>query len=196
MTKRQAAFAYFDKGLSSSSPEVKALGLKSHTRYNYFLEWKKAGGVAGTSNKSAGGESIGGIDETKQRGKEAKSPEEEAEVEDGEAGGNELEENKEAKPEEDLEPEESIGGVDESRGKKEGEGKEKKSKYEVTVASEGVRCVVYLSLQTLALYEIAAAKQAQLSKDGEAKLTLGDYLDTCSEQFFKVRNLKLGLVEI
>jgi len=31
----------FDQSRRPSDPEVKALGLKSKTRYNYFQQWKK-----------------------------------------------------------------------------------------------------------------------------------------------------------
>ncbi len=40
-TRRELAFALFDQEKRPSAPEVKALGLKPKTRYNYFQEWKK-----------------------------------------------------------------------------------------------------------------------------------------------------------
>lgn len=217
MSKKDVLFALFNEGKDLYSPEVKDIKLKSHTKATYYWQWKQgiekpkgSSAVKPTSVKpsSPSGESIGGIDETRQIKKEATSPKKEAiaskSEETVEAEDEEVEDNEEANPEEGVEPEEpkkeeSIGGVDESRGKgekKDGQGQEKKGKYEITVADQGVRCVVFLSLQTLALYEIAAAKQAQLAKDGEGKLLLGDYLDSCSESFFKDRNLRLGLVEL
>ena len=45
--RRDQAFELFDQGNRPSSPEVKALGLKSKTLYNYFQEWKKAQGLVG-----------------------------------------------------------------------------------------------------------------------------------------------------
>lgn len=38
---RDTAFELFAQGKRPSDPEVKALGLKSKTCYNYFQEWKK-----------------------------------------------------------------------------------------------------------------------------------------------------------
>lgn len=46
------AFELFDQGKRPSNPEVKALGLKPKTTYNYFQEWKKQGGT--TSELSEG----------------------------------------------------------------------------------------------------------------------------------------------
>ena len=94
MTKREAAFALFDEGKVASSPEVKALKLKSHTRANYYYDWKQGKGKppsglsAKTVDRVVSGflssrrrEIVGGIDETRQRKKvtkEAKEEEEEA----------------------------------------------------------------------------------------------------------------------
>ena len=63
MGKKQQAFALFEQGNSPSSPELKALKLKSQTRYNYYLEWQKGGGII--PSLSPPGEAIGVIDETK-----------------------------------------------------------------------------------------------------------------------------------
>lgn len=40
---RDLIFELFDQGKRPSDEEVKALGFKSKTRYNYFQEWKKRG---------------------------------------------------------------------------------------------------------------------------------------------------------
>ena len=144
------------------------------------------------STKSPGGETIGGIDETKAKPKPAEALSQEKQMPEGveeEAEGIE----EDIGPEEPA-PDEYIGGVDETRvreKKKDGEGR---GKYEGTVADEGIKCTIYLSLQTLVLYKITASKHAQLSINGEAIFTLGDFLDTCAEDFFRVRGMKLGLV--
>ncbi len=39
-TKREIAFALFDEGKRPADPEVKSLGLKARTTYNYFQIWK------------------------------------------------------------------------------------------------------------------------------------------------------------
>lgn len=41
-TAKDLAFALFDQGKSPGNPEVKKLGLKRKTRYNYLQLWKKA----------------------------------------------------------------------------------------------------------------------------------------------------------
>ena len=40
-TRKELVFALFDEGKRPSDPEVKALGLKSKTTYNYYQQWKK-----------------------------------------------------------------------------------------------------------------------------------------------------------
>ena len=45
MTKKDEAFALFEEGKTALSPEVKALKLKSQSRYNYYYEWQKTKGA-------------------------------------------------------------------------------------------------------------------------------------------------------
>lgn len=45
---RDLAFEFFEQGKRPSDPEIKALGLKPKTTYNYFQEWKK---LAETTSK-------------------------------------------------------------------------------------------------------------------------------------------------
>ena len=45
MSKKDQAFSLFDQGKKPSSPEVKQLGLKPKTSYNYFQEFKHSGGA-------------------------------------------------------------------------------------------------------------------------------------------------------
>ncbi len=52
MTKKDEAFRLFDEGKTALSPEVKAFKLKSQTRYNYYLEWQKGGGITPSSSPS------------------------------------------------------------------------------------------------------------------------------------------------
>ena len=52
MTKKDEEFRLFDKGKTALSPEVKALKLKSQTRYNYYLEQQKGGGITPSSSPS------------------------------------------------------------------------------------------------------------------------------------------------
>ncbi len=48
MSKKDQAFKLFGEGKKPSSPEVKALGLASKTRYNYYQKWKKPGALVKT----------------------------------------------------------------------------------------------------------------------------------------------------
>lgn len=53
---KDVAFQLFDEGKRPSDPEVKALGIKSKTRYNYFQMWKKRGETTpGAPEGSLGG---------------------------------------------------------------------------------------------------------------------------------------------
>ena len=60
MTKKEQAFVLFSEGRTTSSAEVKALKLKSRTRYNYYLEWQKGGGVTPSSLSSVEAKGSGG----------------------------------------------------------------------------------------------------------------------------------------
>ena len=193
MTKKDTAFELFDAGFSPSSPEVKALKLKSQTRANYYWLWKK--GREGNALAPHGGESIGGVSETRQ-GKEAAPPKteqtQETTVEEAEEG--EVEESEEPLLKQPKERDEGIGTVSEVVTPKGKDGKPEgpERKMATTIADDGIKCTVLLSLQTLALFRIAATTQAQF--DGGGELSLGDFLDTCAEDFFRVRGKKLGLI--
>ncbi len=52
MTRKEKAFKLFEEGKTASSPEVKALGLKGRTKYNYYLDWQKDRGVTSPSSES------------------------------------------------------------------------------------------------------------------------------------------------
>lgn len=223
MTKKAKAFELFDEGKTPISPEVKDLKLKGSTRYNYFYAWQKSRGgtppsSAPASIKLSSGETLGAIDESRERKKESIPPEiekqtpiEETKLEEPKSEG--MDEGEEVKPEGGIEPEgappeepkepppekpkaqvESIGTVSEVITPKEKDGKpeEPERKIATTIADDGIKCTVFLSLPTLALYRIAASTQAQID-DGE-ELSLGDFLDTCAEDFFRVRGKKLGLI--
>lgn len=44
MSKKQKAFEFFSEGLRPSDKEVKDLGLKPKSLYNYYQQWKKSSG--------------------------------------------------------------------------------------------------------------------------------------------------------
>jgi len=215
VTRKEKAFKLFEEGKTNLDPKVKALGLKAKTRANYYYEWKKgrevkgstAHGETGHSTKLLGGETIGGLDETKQTRKEVTSPEikeaisqeipsEEAEPENDLEKKDEGEEANEG-PEEakkEQKAQESIGGVSEVGTKKGKDGKPEAPEIKIatTIADDGIKCTVFLSLKTLALFKIASSTQAQV--DGAEGLLLGDFIDTCVADFFSGRGKTLGLI--
>ena len=197
--KKEKSFELFEKGLSPSSPEVKALGLKAQTRANYYHLWKQAGGSI--SQASTGGESIGGIDESRAPiPTEAKDPPTEEVMEanpeeEPPVGESNLEEDPLA-GESKIGQGEAIGAVSEAAKEKGKDGKPggPEKKLATTIAEDGIKCTVFLNLQTLALFRIAASTQAQLN--GGEPLLLGDFLDTCAEDYFLGRGKKLGLMPV
>jgi len=189
--KKAKAFKLFNEGKDASSPEVKALGLKGGTRYTYHDEWKKSKAEGGEPEAEGGepeaevtitphGEVIGGYDETK-----AKTQEEHKEIE----------EKKE--PEVKLEIEKVEEGK-ETEAKLEVEKERPPREWsEVSVPEEiigfGIRIGVYLSLKSLALYQIASTTSKVKDNSG---LSLGEFLDECVEDFFVGRGSDLGLVKL
>lgn len=215
-SKRKQAFELFDKGFLPNSPEVKALGLKSTTRGNYYTQWGKGEKYDAAKKRRktvVDGETIGAFSEditvnekkieqqseVDQPEDEPIDPDEETESPDDEP----IEENSESNPdisesEGDVVEEDDVlvtmgeineAGVDK---KKNGKKPEKELKIATTVVDNGIRCTVFLSLNTLTLYKMAAATQAEM--DGKEPLKLSDFLDTCVEDFFAVRGKKLGLI--
>ncbi len=216
-SKKAKAFALFSQGCVPSSPEIKDLRLHSSSRYKYFNEWEKLGKPSTTTHRdkpstvssaTPSGEIIGAIDETKNKSvaqapKAIEEPTQEEPV-------------PEPEPEPELWPEdiraeeaaraakaakvpgESIGVVSEVVAPKTKDGKvvEPEQKIATTVAEDGIKCTVLLSLQTLTLYSIAKSTQAQYSENGDEELSMGDFLDTCAEDFFSVRGKKLGLINL
>ncbi len=219
-TKKSKAFDLFNQGFTPSSSEVKAIGLHPSNRYKYFGEWEKLGkppepsrqGKASIiSSSKPSGETIGALDETKTKPK-TQTPEVQPEEK-----TDQLEEAPEEEPESEPEPElwpedipgeearakvralveaESVGTVSEVATPKGKDGKPigPEQKIATTVAEDGIKCTVLLSLQTLTLYSIAKSTQAQFAENGDGELSMGDFLDTCAEDFFRVRGKKLGLI--
>ena len=208
-TKKAMAFGLFSQGYLPKSKELKDIGLYSSNRYKYYYEWEALGKPTGeqphhsqssmVSTKSPGGENIGGIDETKPKPKLSETLRQEEQSPEGvEDEAEEIEEQPETKPE--AEPEkpkaqtEGVGVVSEVITPKGKDGKLEgaERKIATTIADDGIKCVVFLSLQTLALFKIASSTQAQY--DGGNSLLLGDFIDTCVEDYFDGRGKKLGLI--
>lgn len=210
---KDKAFALFTLDKKPSDPEVKALGIKSSTRHNYFSEWKRLGkpspdvpeaelGLLGVPKKARekkalagtvilpGHETIGAYrPEVSEAGGKP-----EADKVASEASGK-TEANKvasEAAAEETKLGSETAGAGNESEGKPKipidlGDDHERRSIPEKVVGA-GLPVTVNLSLKTLSFYEIAATI--------DPKLTLGDFLDACTEDFFQGRGKDLGLIQI
>lgn len=80
-----------------------------------------------------------------------------------------------------------------------GNGKEKENTPKggdltTVVYGSGIKLVVDLSIKTIALYQHAATEH--IRRGNKKPLKLGDFLDDCVEDFYRGRNLDLGLVEI
>lgn len=209
-TLKDQAFELFSQGYFPRSQEVKALGLHQSNRYKYFAAWEALGKPAEApsrhsqsamvSTKSPGGETIGGIDETKQQTREIPRqeaekvlPKEELGAENDKAENLEEKQEPEAEKGESKEQPEGIGVVSEAKTLKEKTGKpEEERKIATTIADDGIKCVVFLSLQTLALFKIASNTQTQYENGNP--LLLGDFIDTCVEDYFDGRGKKLGLI--
>lgn len=190
VTRKDKAYKLFSEGYEPSSPEVKALGLSKSSRYSYYSKWKTEGQPAPViEEKSKGTEKEAKLTvkaKTGLPGGETIAPISEPFVE--ESKGRE------------EEPSPTDEGIEEGEEKPKRAGKEgvevpsdSKKKIPTSIVGEGLRVTVSLSVQTLALYQIAANAQAQ--HDGEEELTMGDFLDTCAEDFFRVRGKKLGLIQ-
>jgi len=173
------AFHLFDKGKDASSPEVKALGLKPSTRYSYYSNWNKGRGGEPEKRKKVnllGGESLGAytplISETGVEAEPEPGPEPEEQNEP--KGGKEVGVNVVAETPPILPL--SVGGDHE------------RPSIPEKVVGAGLPVTVDLALKTLSFYEIA--------RTIDPKLTLGDFLDDCVQDFFWGRGKDLGLLEI
>jgi len=169
-SKTARAFELFEEGKTASSPEVKALGLKPSSRYSLLSQWKhgKREPKAEVTTTLPKGESVGGIDEVKA---EKATGEVKKEVE--------KEQEPELEPKKGEEPREMVVA---------GEEGEKKGGIPENIIGEGLDVRVRLSVATLALYQIVYTAAGN-------DLSLGDFLDSCAEDFFLVRGKGLGLVE-
>jgi len=172
------AFKLFEKGKDSSSPEVKALGLKGATRYVYYDNWKKFKAAGGEATKEKvkvvlpGGATIGPYrPEVIESNIVPSETEQEIKVQEtnGEATKTEPESGEPKIPI-------NLGG-DHDRPSILGE-----------VVGTGIPVTVVLSLKSLSFWEIAHSIALNL--------TLDNFIDDCIEDFFQGRGKDLGLVEI
>lgn len=170
ITKKEKAYRLFSEGKDSSSPEVKALGMKSGTRYVYYSMWQKEGRPSPAPSTPFVSE------------KEIKESRKPAKAKTYLPGGESINPISEV-------PDEKLIEMDELPS---GELKEKETKLKgekVLVVGEGLTVTVIISVKTLALYQIAASMQGD-------DLTLGDFIDVCVEDTFRGRGKDLGLINL
>lgn len=223
-TKKEKAFELFDQGFDVSSPEIKALKLKSGTRHNYHSEWlhhdPRSANEQGLGKKvkearlKAKAKDDEGapplvIDETRQPAQSNADW-----LEDGveqHFGPDEkpvrpepaprrpiMSEGLDVEDEEEKEPEESKPAAPHSEIRP----KKKLNEILSSISSEGIPMKVFLSIKTLNLYEIA--KSLARANDGngnghgeqEVELSLGDFLDMAVEDYFVGRGYDLGLIQL
>lgn len=180
LTKKEQAFALFDEGKVPKSAEVKVLGLKGSTRYNYYYAWQRQSpfpsSEPGSEGKVKGSKVISELamvtatEKVKEEEGEKKEDEEElAQSEEGLGKKGEAEE----------------GPPAEEKKDKPTDGK----RPPTMIAGQGLTFAITISTKTLMLYQIAASRV-------EEELTLGDFIDVCVEDTYQGRGLDLGLVKI
>lgn len=187
VSKRQRAFALFDEGKTPSSPEVRALKLRGNVKYNYYQQWKHRAKGSGADGSVIPEKNVitpviketdlvgVGLDES-----EANTVKGESSVIEGvvvDESENNTGENKVAI------------GEGESSEEHPGDDGDGKKPLKRVVRAQGLTFQVVLSTKTLQLYQIAASMQ-------DIELTLGDFIDTCVEDFFRGRGYDLGLIKV
>ena len=193
-TKLEQVFELFDKGFTTTSPEVKAIVKKSKSRSAYISRWRKAKREQAATVLPRG-ETVRVANETPAKptpppGKASPvdpfhetdcDGEDEDEGEHKEGGGEEKS---------DQEPHNGEGKVSRVRDQTIPDSKQ----APVVIAGEGLIITARISVKTMALYEIAKTAQKDLNPDG-VELSLGDFIDTCVEDTYRGRGLDLGLIK-
>jgi len=182
---RDQLFKFFSEGNPPHADKIKALVEKAGSRNLYYAMWKRLGKPDHVPEKREkiirggvgeavlpSGETVGGIDELTQPVQQVEAPPKPKEPEEG------APETEEEVVGETKEPKIELG-LDETD----------KQSVSADVVGFGLPIRVQLSIKTLALYQIAASR----SDDG---LSLGDFIDSCAEDYFKGRGVDLGLVEL
>lgn len=198
---KDKAFALFSLKKVPTSPEVKALGIKAGTRWNYFNEWKKLGkpspdvpeaelGLAQMPKKAKEKQRRAPSETVMLPGHETIGPYRPMV---SEASEKPSEAEKESEPDEaavgEIKPEsEAISIASKPSIEIKLEGDHEHPSIPEKVIGAGLPVAVNLSLKTLSFYEIIATI--------DPKVTLGDFIDDCVQDFFTGRGQDLGLVKI
>lgn len=167
MSKKAKAFDLFDQGLRPGDPELKALGIAAKTRFNYFQLWKRLPSEA--AQKIAEVTKVGKESGTRGLatilpGGEWIAPISEVAMKSTTDGG-------------------AINGETEK-----GESSNVSPLAEI-IHGFGLTVTVEISVKTLMLYQIAAARV-------DEPITLGEFFDDCVEDFYRGRGVDLGLIRI
>jgi hypothetical protein len=191
ISKKARAYELFVKGYGPYSAEVRNLGLKGSTRASYYAEWKAAGYPRPDTEELDNDFIPRGRNALSEASLAVEQPSNEVDnIEEQEVVTNDAEiefvEEEDKSSEAEKSDETDLGSGEDGNGKQPAKGGRK---LRTMVAGQGLDIAVTLSLKTLSLYQYAAS----LNKD---KLTLGDFLDTCVEDYYKGRGLDLGLVEL
>lgn len=196
-SKKERAYQLFAAGYLPKSADVKALELKAKTVRNYYDLWKKAGRIVapdGTETSDAfipkgSKKTFSEADlfiepaapESSQEGESVeREPSSVAEIPISESSDDEGDEAGEDKAANGKISNKGDGSSPAAKGRKLG----------TMVAGQGLQVAVTLSLKTLTLYQYAA------SLCTKEALTLGDFIDTCVEDYYKGRGLDLGIIKI
>lgn len=204
-TTKEKAFALFTLHKMPSSPEVKALGIKSSTRWNYHTDWINLGKPSPEVSEAE----LGLVAKAPQKAKQKRAPMS-VRLPGGATIGAYIPEGSEASGR----PEAGKVTASEAGGKTEGDKAASDAAAEETkpesagkptiqvnhgedhdhasipgkIVGTGIPVSVVLSLKSLALFEVAHSISPTL--------TLDKFIDDCIEDFFQGRGKDLGLVEI
>jgi len=182
---KDKAFALFALHKEPSSPEVKALGIKSGTRWNYYNQWKKLG----EPNPDVSAAELGVVPQ--KATKREKRVSDKVTLPGGAVIGSYKPDEAIVKPvvpsegeaTEQPEPESGEPKIPINLG-----GDHDRPSILGEVVGTGIPVTVVLSLKSLSFWEIAHSIAPGL--------TLDNFIDDCVEDFFKGRGKDLGLVEI
>jgi hypothetical protein len=198
--RRDAIYSLFDRGYIPTSPEVKKLGMKLKTRHAYYAGWKQTRGIKPTS--LPGGETVmveKAVPEPRAAQAEPEPEENEPETvvrQPGAVPGDQhpysVKDEEEDDEDHDGQGETSTVGNAKISVIRDAPLTKTKSLKE-SIAGEGLIIQAKISSKTLALYEIARTQSRLV--DGE-ELSMGDFIDTCVEDFYIGRGLDLGLIKV
>lgn len=181
MTIKERLYQLFSEGKTGSSPEVMALRMKGNTRRAYYCMWQREG-----KPSHAPGTRVVVTEEGE--GKPKAAVKAKTILPGGESikAISEVAQAKSMEESEQLTQEETALTGEKVKVKRE----DGKKGFPGSIVGEGLTATVTISVKTLALYQIAA----NIMQGDE--LSLGDFIDACVEDTFRVRGKDLGLITL